>query len=244
MALFAVIMVAAGKARRFQQGRDASGGGIGAKKPFVPLAGRPVFLHSVEMFARMGPVRQIILVVAPEDREEVAEKFAKPLATFGVELVAGGTERFDSVENGLRAVRPEIGFIAIHDAARPCVTQRLVESVFDAAIRTGAAVPASKIVGTVKRAVASDADSSPARKFFIESTVPRDVLWEAETPQVFRRDLYEKAVAGRGHFTPTDDASLLERLNFPVEIVESDRTNPKITTHSDLAVAEMILAGR
>ena len=134
----------------------------------------------------------------------------------------------------------------------------VVNGLIDAAKRSGAAIPAARIVGTVKRARVGEAFApnenealaamfgSPASEIkherFVAETVPRSELWEAQTPQVFRRDLYERAVQERGDFIPTDDASLLERLNLPVAIVESDRTNIKITTQADLSLAEKLLA--
>lgn len=258
MSDFAVMIVAAGRSSRFQPNRSSLAPPLLSKKPFVPLAGKPVFLHSVERFARMAEVRQIILVVAPEDRKAVEEKFFGPLSFHGVELVSGGTERCHSVENALKAVASSVDFLAIHDAARPCISLALAEAVFDAAKRSGAAIPAARIVGTIKRARVGEAFApnenealaamfgSPASEIkherFVAETVPRSELWEAQTPQVFRRDLYERAVQERGDFIPTDDASLLERLNLPVAIVESDRTNIKITTQADLSLAEKLLA--
>lgn len=260
MPKIALILVAAGQASRFAPKRSSPFLGPLSKKPFVPLAGRAVFLHSIDLFSKIPDVRQMILVVAPDDIAAVEEKFAGPLSLYGVELVAGGARRCDSVENGLAAVRDEIDYVAVHDAARPCVSRRLAEAVFRAAEETGAAIPAARLVGTIKRAVEKAADSpgeteplaamfgtktkgggESAREILIAETVPRDDLWEAQTPQVFRRDLYERAVRERGTFAPTDDASLFERLNIPVKIVPSDWTNLKITVADDSALAEKLL---
>ena len=244
MSKFAVIIVAAGRGSRFRPNRS-SAAPLAEKKPFVPLCGRPVFLYSIEKFARIDAVQQIILVAAPEDLNAVQTQFAEPLTRFGVDLAGGGTERFESVENGLARVRPEIDYIAIHDAARPCVRISAIDEVFAAAIESQAAILAAPVVGTIKRARSSESageiKSGGAKERFVETTVPRERLWEAQTPQVFRKELYRAAVQMRGAFAPTDDAALFEHAGFPVRLVESDRTNLKITAPIDLKLAELFL---
>lgn len=221
---YAVILPAAGKSTRY---RDQN-----YKKPFAPLANRAVWLHSAERFLNRGDVKQVIVVIADEDREEFSRKFGANLAIMGVEVCAGGAERSDSIQNALAKVREGIDMIAVHDAARPCVADKWIDAVFAAAEKTGAAILATPISATLKRAAAGN---------LIAETVDRQGLWEAQTPQVFRRDILNKAYAARGGKPATDDAELVQRLGQSVALVESSAMNIKITTKDDLRLAEQIL---
>ena len=235
MPKFAVIIPAAGQGTRFSADRPA--GSFREKKPYVPLAGKAVWLWSAEKFARRPDVIQIILVVSPEDADDVRNFFQSDLARLGVEVVPGGAERCLSVEKGLSALSPNADFVAIHDAARPCVSDRVVDAVFRAAVESRAAIPAVPIVGTVKKSL-TERDAPPV----IEKTVPRVGLWEAQTPQVFETRLYREAVARRSaRNLPTDDAGLIEAIGVKPRLVEGDRTNVKITTLLDLSLAELFL---
>ena len=245
----AVIIVAAGSGSRFRQ--TAGGSFAATKKPFVPLAGKPVFLHSIERFAQMRDnegepvVGEQILVVAPEDREFVASVYREELRRRGVKIAAGGKERFDSVRGGLAALTGNCPYVAIHDAARPCFTVDLARRVLKAAELIGGAIPASRAVATIKRECSQSGESAYP---IIQETVPRRTLWEAQTPQIFRLDLYRRALekyqqSGNSASAPvTDDASLFELAGLPVALVESGPKNLKITTGSDLAIAEMFLS--
>ncbi len=224
MSKFAVIMPAAGKSSRF---RDKH-----YKKPFALLDGRAVWLHSAEKFLNRDDVMQLILVVAAEDRENFDMKFAANVAILGIDVVEGGAERADSIENALARVKPEAQFIAVHDAARPCIVDEWISKIFEAAQKYDAVIPAHPISGTVKRA---------GKDLTIEETVPREGLWEAQTPQVFRREILLEAYAQRGGFSATDDAQLVERTGQKVTIVEGSSLNRKISTKEDLRLAEQIL---
>jgi 2-C-methyl-D-erythritol 4-phosphate cytidylyltransferase len=225
---FAVILPAAGKSSRF---RDQH-----YKKPFAPLDGRPVWMHAADRFVNRADVAQTILVIAPEDREHFAEKFGGNAALLGIEVVEGGNERYDSVTRALERVKPEVDYVAVHDAARPCIVDEWIDAVFAAAVKTGAAILASPVTGTLKRAASGQTNADRT----IAETVPRDHLWEAQTPQVFRRQLLIDAYARRGQQPPTDDAQLVERLGHPVTIVPSSPMNLKITTQEDLRIASAL----
>ena len=220
MATFAVILTAAGKSTRFKDQHY--------KKPFVPLDNRAVWLHSAERFLNRDDVKQLLLVISPEDQEYLEMKFAANIAILGIEVVLGGTERADSVANALARVKPNIDFVAVHDAARPCLANEWIDKVFDAAERSGAAILAIPVNSTLKR-VGQDCT--------IQETVSREQLWEAQTPQVFRRQLLLDAYASRGREPATDDAQLVERLGQPVSVVEGSPINLKITTRDDLRLA-------
>ncbi|MBL9084628.1 MAG: 2-C-methyl-D-erythritol 4-phosphate cytidylyltransferase [Planctomycetales bacterium] len=224
MPKFAVILPAAGKSSRF---RDKN-----YKKPFAPLAGKPVWLHSAERFLARDDVKQVIVVVSAEDREEFDRKFAANVMILGIDVVAGGAERADSIQNALARVKPECDFVAVHDAARPCIADEWISRVFEAAEKTEAAILAVPVAATLKRVAGGTT---------IEETVPRANLWEAQTPQVFRRQLLLDAYAKRGDFQATDDAQLVERLGRKVTVVAGSPINMKITTQEDLRFAEHAL---
>jgi 2-C-methyl-D-erythritol 4-phosphate cytidylyltransferase len=224
MASYCVILAAAGQSQRFHDKHY--------KKPFAPLAGKAVWLHSAERFLNRGDVKQFILVIAAEDREEFLQKFGANIAILGVELVDGGPQRADSIQNALAHVRPEIDFVAVHDAARPCLADVWIDEVFAAAKATGAAILAHPVTDTLKKS--ADGKS-------IESTVPRAGLWEAQTPQVFRRELLIEAYTKRGRANVTDEAQAVELLGHSVRLVETSRMNLKITTRDDLRLAEQAL---
>jgi 2-C-methyl-D-erythritol 4-phosphate cytidylyltransferase len=225
MPKFAVILPAAGRSSRFHDPHY--------KKPFANLGGRAVWLHSAERFLSRKDVKQVIIVVSEEDREEFGRKFGANLAIMGVEVCLGGAERTDSIQNALAKVNDDIDFIAIHDAARPCTADKLVDQVFAAAEQHGAAILAVPVAATLKRA----AKGQPP---MIGETVDRAGLWEAQTPQVFRRDLINKAYAARAAAL-TDDAQLVEKLGAPIALVEGSPMNIKITTKDDLRLAEQIV---
>lgn len=222
MSTFAVILPAAGKSSRFHDKHY--------KKPFAPLEERAVWLHSADRFLNRKDVQQTIVVIAPEDREDFFSKFGANVAILGIEVVEGGAERADSVGNALARVKPDIDFVAIHDAARPCLANEWIDAVFAAAEQTGAAILATPVTGTLKRAGTNRQ---------IQETVARDQLWEAQTPQVFRRELLVKAYAHhqKGRPAATDDAEMVQRIGHPVTIVPGSPINMKITTREDLRFA-------
>jgi 2-C-methyl-D-erythritol 4-phosphate cytidylyltransferase len=221
---FAVILPAAGQSSRF---RDQH-----YKKPFAPLEGRPVWMHVADKFTNRPDVVQTILIIAPEDREHFSEKFGGNAALLGIEVVDGGAERYDSVAKALERVSADADFVAIHDAARPCIASEWVDAVFSAAAKSGAAILAAPVTSTLKRAGSAQT---------IQETVSRENLWEAQTPQVFRKQLLCDAYARRGQQHATDDAQLVERLGHPVTLVPGSPMNIKITTKEDLRMAAALL---
>jgi 2-C-methyl-D-erythritol 4-phosphate cytidylyltransferase len=224
MAKVAVIIPAAGAGKRF-------GGNV--KKPFAQLDGRPVFIRSVELFINRDDVVQTILTVSPDDYDVVKEKYAANIMFMGIKLVKGGAERFESVRAGLDAVSDEADLVCIHDAVRPCVQEGWIDGVFDEAGKSGAAILAAPLSGTIKRVAESGA---------IDETVSREGLYEAQTPQVFKRDVIQKAYAALpDDARPTDDAQVVEQAGHAVTIVKSDHRNIKITEPGDMQLAAAIL---
>ena len=224
MSTFAVILPAAGQSRRFHD--------KAYKKPFAPLGGRAVWLHSAEKFMARPDVKQVIVCISAEDRELFNVKFGANIAILGVQVIEGGAERTDTVQRALEKVESDVDFVAVHDSARPCIAEPWIDAVFAAAERDGAAILAAPVQATLKRA---------DQNKHITETVSRESLWEAQTPQVFRRELLIEAYAKRGREAVTDDAQLIERMGRPVTIVPCSQLNLKITTRDDLKLAEQIL---
>jgi 2-C-methyl-D-erythritol 4-phosphate cytidylyltransferase len=228
MSRFAVILPAAGRSTRFR-GQE--------KKVFANLDGRAVWLRSAELFVNRKDVCQCLVVIAAEDDEAFRRRYGAHLALLSVEVVHGGAERHDSIAAALARLSPEAELVAIHDAARPCLPAALIDDVFAAATRVGAALLAVPVTDTVKRGNAQGR---------VEATVARQGLWLAQTPQVFRRDWLVEAYAQRGRLGRgiTDDAQLLEAAGHPVQLVTGSTANLKVTTREDLALAEAILKSR
>jgi len=220
MAKFAVILAAAGKSTRFQDNHY--------KKPFAPLKNRAVWLHCADKFLNRDDVVQTLIVIAPDDRERFMDSFGANVAILGIDVVDGGAERSDSIANALQHVNDAVEYVAVHDAARPCLANEWIDSVFRKAETTGAAMLAIPITGTVKRV---------GEEGVIQETVPRENLWEAQTPQVFRKSILLKAYAQRGDQPATDDAELVQRVGQPVTVVTGSPINLKITTKEDLRLA-------
>jgi len=225
MATFAVILPAAGGSTRFKDKE---------KKPFAQLDGRAVWLRSAELFITRPDVCQCLIVVAPADMEVFKRRYGANLAFMNVQVASGGAERFESVANALALVKPEADLVAIHDAVRPCLTSALIDAVFATAAQTGAALLAVPVADTLKQV---------DNKHQVEATLPRQGLWLAQTPQVFRRDWLVEAYANRDKLGKdiTDDAQLVEAAGHPVTVVEGAPTNIKLTTKSDLFLADAVL---
>ena len=228
MARIAVIIPAAGKGERF---------GGNEKKIFAKIDGRAVFLRSIEHFLQREDVCQTILAVAPEDEGEMKSKYGANLGFMGVKLVIGGAERFESVARALQVVSDEAEYVAVHDAVRCCVSTEMIDAVFAEAQKTGAAILAAPLHGTIKKVGGSGV---------VDATLPREGLYEAQTPQVFRKALLLEAYAKLSEFAgePTDDSQLVEALGHPVSVVPSDFSNLKITTRGDMTLAAAIIKAR
>jgi 2-C-methyl-D-erythritol 4-phosphate cytidylyltransferase len=220
----AVILAAAGSSSRFKDPHY--------KKQFAILNGKAVWLHSAEKFLNRDDVKQLIVVVSKEDREDFCSKFGANLAVMGIDLVTGGEQRSDSIQNALAKVREDLDLVCIHDAARPCLADVWLDQVISTAAKSGAAILATEVTSTVKRSQNGKT---------IDETVPREHLYLAQTPQVFSRSLLLKAFAQRGSLQPTDEAQLVEKTGQKVSLVPGSPLNVKITTKADLAFAAACL---
>lgn len=227
MARCGVIVVAAGKGTRM---------GTAESKQFLPLAGKPILVHTLERFQRIAEVDVIVLVTGAGDVDRCETFVRRYGLTKVASVVPGGKERQESVRIGLERLPDGIEVVAVHDGVRPLVAEANVKACLNQADETGAAVLAVPVKDTIKVVDASGR---------ITSTPERRSLWAVQTPQAFRLELLQEAhrLAERDGFLGTDDAMLVERLGHPVHVVEGDYTNIKITTPDDLLWAERILQG-
>ncbi|OQA01493.1 MAG: 2-C-methyl-D-erythritol 4-phosphate cytidylyltransferase [Planctomycetes bacterium ADurb.Bin401] len=232
----AVIICAAGSSTRFvkEQKHNLE---AAKKKQFADVAGRPAFLRSIEFFAGRDDVKQIIMSIPAEDEEIFKITHGANVSFHGVKLCIGGSERFETVAKALAMVNDDIDIVAVHDAVRCCLTEKWVDDVFKAAEKNGAAMLACPVVATLKKVENGQ----------IIQTVDRAGLFEAQTPQVFKKDLLIKACANIEKLDKkkiSDDSQLVEALGHKVAIVETDFSNIKITNKSDIAIAEAIIKSR
>jgi len=220
----AAVIPAAGTGRRMKSETS---------KQFLRLGSKPILFYTLAKFERVSEVDQVILVVREEDMMLAAQEVDR----YGIrkvnKIVAGGAERQDSVYAGLRALEGRPDFVVVHDAVRPFASEELIRLSIQHALEFGAVVAAVPVTSTIKRVAAGE----------VVETVNREELWEVQTPQVFRYELiltaYEEAE--REGFRATDDAALVERIGATVRVLVGERSNIKITTPEDLALAEFLL---
>jgi 2-C-methyl-D-erythritol 4-phosphate cytidylyltransferase len=234
-----VIIAAGGAGRRFQSSGAAGGRAAHEVRPskvFLPLAGRPVLAHTLERFAQVEAVAEVVVAVPARWLDEARRQLGEWLRPGRrLVLVAGGEDRTESVARALEASDPRTDLVAIHDAVRPLIRPAVIEEALRAAAEHGAAVVGRPVDHTVKE-VAEDRT--------VLATVPRERLWIAQTPQVFRREVITRAYAERraAGAAVTDDAQLVEALGLEVVMVQGDAANLKITTPQDLRLCEALLA--
>jgi 2-C-methyl-D-erythritol 4-phosphate cytidylyltransferase len=228
----AAIIAAAGLGRRMQQDTP---------KTYLQLAGKPILIHTLEIFEKVPEVQEVLVVVHPEDLEFCQEEIIDPYPLKKVlRLVPGGKERQDSVYHALKVLKKEaadLDVILVHDGVRPLVDPDQVRKVGAAARRHGGAILGIPCQDTLKRVNS---------KGVVVDTVDRQELWQVQTPQAFQAALlwraYQEAME-RG-FYATDEAALVEALGETVVVVPSTCLNLKITTPDDLKIAEAILSFR
>lgn len=220
---YEVIIPAAGQGKRM---------GAGKNKLLLELNDVPVLIHTLRVFEKDEKCDGIILAISPQD--EVS--FKQLLSKYGIQkitaIVYGGKERQHSVYNGLKAAKTD-GIIMVHDGARPFIEIPYIHELINAATGHGAAVVAVPVKDTIKRVQQNE----------VVETVDRSSLWAIQTPQAFRISVLKEAHnrAMEDEFLGTDEASLVERMDHPVKIVEGSYDNIKLTTKEDLFFAEAIL---
>lgn len=214
-----------------------SGSRMGSELPkqYLELAGKPMIYHAVARLCGYPGIARVYVVLAPNDTWWERYDWSAFAARLTV-LRCGGAERFESVRNGLDAIMGEVGvddWVMVHDAARPCLTgaqlDKLIGEVGDDAF---GGILAQPVADTLKRA---DAEQRVVR------TEPRDNLWQAQTPQMFRYVLLQRALSLLAGEAVTDEAQAVEKLGFQAKLVASDSTNFKVTYPRDLKLAEWLL---
>jgi len=220
------IIVAAGKGVRM---------GTELRKQYLVAAGRPILSHTLHKFDVCTAIDKIYLVIPRHDFAYCQQKVL-PAACLNnpVQLVDGATKRQQSVFRGLESLEEKEGLVAVHDGVRPLIDPSIIETCVRVAAENGACIPGIPVSDTIKKA---------NRQGIITSTVERSGLWSIQTPQVFEYRIIIEAHQRAIHegFTGTDDASLVERLGYPVSIINGSKTNIKITTEEDLAIASKLL---
>lgn len=218
-----VIIVAGGSGRRM---------GSTLPKQFLMLHNRPVLAHTIDRVREALPSARIV-VVLPEEHIELWRNLAARFDIARHEVVAGGSERFHSVNNGLEALGDDVRLIAVHDGVRPLASKKLILRALLEAENSGAAIP-----------VVAPADSYRMVEGDTSHTIDRSVLRIVQTPQVFRAEILREAYRQPFSALFTDDASVVEAAGHTVTLCEGERENIKITTPSDLTIAEAILNAR
>jgi 2-C-methyl-D-erythritol 4-phosphate cytidylyltransferase len=210
----------------------------GAPKQFLSVSGIPVLVRSVSIFAGMPGVESITLAVRDTEAGRVSQMLAEhlPNLTVKVNIVTGGDTRQESVSRALASLASaaDEALVLVHDAVRPLIDADSIHRVIDAAKKNGAAIVGTPAMDTVK-VVERTADGA-----LITSTIPRERVVLAQTPQVFRAGLLRKAFAEAeaDGFVGTDEASLAERAGIPVVVIPGPARNFKITQPGDLELAE------
>ncbi|MBI4298708.1 MAG: 2-C-methyl-D-erythritol 4-phosphate cytidylyltransferase [Chloroflexi bacterium] len=202
----------------------------GKDKAFVELLGRPLLAHSLEALHLCPQVKTIVLVLGDHNLEQGREMISKGRWPKVSQICRGGPRRQDSVREGLERL-PDCEWVIVHDGARPCLGEELIQRGLLAALETGAAVAAVPVKDTIKLSDGND---------FVTSTPPRDKFWYVQTPQIFRRELLMEAHL-KIQDTVTDDASMLEMLGYRVKLFLGSYDNVKVTTPEDLLVAKALL---
>ncbi|HZK53136.1 MAG TPA: 2-C-methyl-D-erythritol 4-phosphate cytidylyltransferase [Desulfosporosinus sp.] len=228
MADIGVIIPAAGEGKRM---------GVGYNKQFIVLKGLPILAHTIRLFEESSYVTEIVIVGAEGDLLDIKElvchhKFVKVVA-----ICQGGAQRQDSVRAGVQALSTTTQRVVVHDGARPLLTLQGFHQFLRETEDFSAAIMGLQLKDTVKRV---------DRSSKVIETLPREDLRAVQTPQIFDRGILEEAhgrAAAVGYYG-TDDAALLERMGYPVQMVEGLQENIKVTTPDDLWLAERILAVR
>lgn len=220
----AAVIVAGGKGIRM---------GMSMPKQLLPIGGKPIILRTLEPFDRCPEIVEIVMVISPSIITDFATLIDESDFDTPIKTVRGGSERQQSVMNGLEATSEGIDVVAIHDAVRPFITTTLISECLHTAYETGAVTVMRRCKETVKA----------VEDGCIVDTIDRSRLWIAQTPQAFKKDLIiesHRKAAGDG-FIATDDCMVAEYCGHTIRVIEGNDSNIKITTPTDLLIAEEIL---
>ncbi len=225
---YAIILAGGSSSRMGESSND---------KILLPLARKPVIAHSINAFLESEVVSGIVLVYRDDEQRLAIEKLIQPTKRSLV-WAKGGIERQDSVWSGLKALPKETEIVLIHDGARPLVTANAIRKTALAASKHGAASLARPVTDTLKKA-----GSSSIPETYSLETVDRSTLWAMETPQAFRysliKDAYQKVI--ESGIMITDDLAAVESTDQPIQFIENERPNVKLTTPLDISYLEFVL---
>lgn len=221
-----VLIPAAGQGKRME---------TSVKKPYLMLGNKPILSHTIDRFEQNSVIDEIIVIVDESDFTICNEHVIAPFRFRKTrELVSGGETRQVSVFNGLRTLSEDVDYVIIHDGVRPFINDDIIFRCLEAASECGASVAAVPVKDTIKVA---------NQNLYINYTPERDLLWQVQTPQVFRKSLIVEAhnKATQDGLKASDDATLVEKLGVPVKLVMGSYKNVKLTTPEDLRFAESLL---
>jgi len=224
------IVPAAGRGERMKREK--------VSKQYLPLGGRPILVHTLLVFENCPAVEEIILAVGEEEIDYCWQAIVKRFGLRKVKrVVPGGERRQDSVYNALQMVKQDCGIVLIHDSVRPFVTGEILQRTIEETKMHKAVATAIPVTDTIKEGNGLG---------FVERTLNRARLWSIQTPQGFEINVLKEAYsrAQEENFYGTDEASLVERIGYPVKVIEGSHENIKITTPEDLIIAEAILRER
>ena len=221
-----VVVAAAGFSKRMD----------GEDKLFVDIAGTPALVHSLIAFQNSGLVSEIVVVARADSFEHIGALCKQYRIDKATKIMAGGSSRLESVMNGVLAVSNKARIIAIHDGARPCVDSGIIEQAISSASKYHAVAPAIPVSSTIKR----------AEDGTVMETVDRNGLFEIQTPQVFTAEIIKAALTNaiNKSIEVTDDCMAAEIIGAKIHITDGSRSNIKLTTREDIAIAEAILKAR
>lgn len=214
---FAAVLPAGGLGKRM-------GGNI--PKQLMLLGGKPVYRYSLETFLEMEEIAEVVMAVPADWKDHFEKEFSHPK----LKIVVGGAERWQSVENGVNALTSDAEYVLVHDVARPFISKEIILDVCETLINKGSCLVAKPAVDTIK--IAKDGR--------VETTIDRNTVWMAQTPQAasiaLLKKLYGRIAAEPLNFTPTDEASILEYFGERVYIVKGNVANDKLTTPEDFEI--------
>ena len=222
---FAAVLPAGGLGKRM-------GGAV--PKQLMVLGGKPVYRYCLETFLSMDEIAEVVMAV-PADWKDHFEKEifgdnASELIRAKMKIVVGGAERWQSVENGVKALTSNAEFVLVHDVARPFISKEIIRNVCETLVTKGSCLVATPAVDTIK--IAKDG--------CVQQTIDRNTVWMAQTPQAasisLLKKLYGRIAAEPLNFTPTDEASILEYFGESVYIVKGNNLNDKLTTPEDFEI--------
>jgi 2-C-methyl-D-erythritol 4-phosphate cytidylyltransferase len=212
-------------------------GGCGARmnldlaKPLLEIRNKPIIIYTLEAFQTHPWIDEIVLIFNKDGLLEARDLVKRFNLSKVARVIAGGSTRKESVSRGLDVVDSKTKFVVIHDGVRPFVDEGSISRVIAAAFESGAAVLGVPVKSTIKQV---------DRNAEVDATLKRDLLWEIQTPQVFDRELIQKAYLRQSKHAVPDDAALVELMGKKIKVVMGSYFNIKITTQEDLVFAEAI----